>query len=86
MFGEAKEWQGMGRFRLRGLKKVNSEALMIASGQNLKRLVDLGPRVPTKMVAAARWPWRVLSRVGPWVRRQRKTPALPKRHVGENRA
>ena len=34
LFGEAKEWHGMGRFRLRGLEKVNSEALMIASGQN----------------------------------------------------
>ena len=36
LFGEAKEWHGSSRFRLRGLEKVNSEALMIASGQNLK--------------------------------------------------
>lgn len=33
LFGEAKEWHGSRRFRLRGLEKVNSEALMIASGQ-----------------------------------------------------
>src|SRR5687768_17189387 len=38
LFGEAKEWHGLGRFRLRGLEKVNAEALMIASGQNVKRL------------------------------------------------
>jgi len=27
-FGEAKEWQGMRRFRLRRLEKVNTEALV----------------------------------------------------------
>ena len=47
-FGEAKEWHGMRRFRLRGLGKVNSEAIMIASGQNLKQLVTFGPRGPNK--------------------------------------
>src|SRR6266699_1198101 len=35
----AKEWHGMRRFRLRRLWRVNGEALMIASGQNLKRLL-----------------------------------------------
>jgi len=39
LFGEAKQWHHLGQFRLRGLHKVNMEALMIASGQNLKRLV-----------------------------------------------
>ncbi len=39
MFGEAKEWHGMRRFRLRRLEKVNIEALLIASGQNVKRLL-----------------------------------------------
>jgi hypothetical protein len=38
LFGEAKQWHGLGRFRLRGLEKVNSESLLIAAGQNLKRL------------------------------------------------
>jgi transposase len=37
LFGEAKDWHGLRRFRLRGLWKVNSEGLLIAAGQNLKR-------------------------------------------------
>jgi Transposase DDE domain len=40
LFAEAKEWHGLRRFRLRGLEKVNGEALLIASGQNLKRLLS----------------------------------------------
>jgi hypothetical protein len=39
LFGEAKQWHHLGQFRLRGLHKVNIEALMITSGQNLKRLI-----------------------------------------------
>jgi transposase len=39
LFGEAKQWHGMRRFRLRGLMKVNIEGLFIAAGQNLKRLL-----------------------------------------------
>jgi transposase len=39
LFGEAKDWHGLSRFRLRGLRKVNVEALLIATGQNLKRLL-----------------------------------------------
>lgn len=38
-FGEAKEWHSMRRFRLRRLWKVNGEALVIATGQNLTRLL-----------------------------------------------
>lgn len=37
LFGEAKDWHGLRRFRLRGLWKVNCEGLRIAAGQNLKR-------------------------------------------------
>jgi transposase len=37
LFAEAKGWHGLRRFRLRGLANVNIEALLIASGQNLKR-------------------------------------------------
>jgi transposase len=37
LFGEAKDWHGLRRFRLRGLRKVNWEGLRIAAGQNLKR-------------------------------------------------
>jgi transposase len=40
LFGEAKAWHGLGRFRLRGLWKVTVEALLIAAGQNLKRLLQ----------------------------------------------
>ena len=40
LFAEAKQWHGMRRFRLRQLWRVNCEALMIASGQNLKRLLQ----------------------------------------------
>jgi transposase len=39
LFAEAKAWHGLRRFRLRGLEKVNSEALLVAAGQNLKRLL-----------------------------------------------
>jgi transposase len=47
LFGEGKDWHGLSRFRLRGLWKVNVEALLIATGQNLKRLLrkrGWGPR------------------------------------------
>ena len=35
----AKDWHGLRRFRLRRLWRVNCEALRIAAGQNLKRLL-----------------------------------------------
>ena len=41
LFAEAKDRHGMRRFGLRGLEKVNAEALLIAAGQNLKRLSPL---------------------------------------------
>jgi transposase len=40
LFAEAKDWHGLRRFRLRELQKVNGEALLIAAGQNLKRLLS----------------------------------------------
>ena len=40
LFAEAKAWHGLRRFRRRGLEKVNGEALLIAAGQNLKRLLS----------------------------------------------
>ncbi len=40
LFAEGKQWRGMRRFRLRGLGRVNTEALLLASGQNLKRLLQ----------------------------------------------
>jgi hypothetical protein len=44
LFGEAKDWHGLRRFRLRSLAKVNIEALLVAAGQNLKH-----------WLTAARW-------------------------------
>jgi len=40
LFAEAKDWHGLRRFRLRGLEKVNIQAHLIATGQNLKRLLS----------------------------------------------
>jgi hypothetical protein len=40
LFAEAKAWHGLRRFRLRGLEQVNAEALLIAAGQHLKRLLS----------------------------------------------
>jgi Transposase DDE domain len=42
LFAEGKQWHGMRLFRLRLLWRVNCEALMIAAGQNLKRLLKSG--------------------------------------------
>ena len=53
LFGEAKDWHGMRRFRLRRLEKVNIEALLIASGQNVKRLLAYGGRRPKNLAQAA---------------------------------
>jgi hypothetical protein len=39
LFGEAKEFHRLRRFRLRCLLKVNIEGVMVAAGQNLKRLI-----------------------------------------------
>jgi transposase len=39
LFAEAKLWHGLRRFRRRGLENVNIEGLLIAAGQNLKRLL-----------------------------------------------
>jgi transposase len=52
MFGEAKEWHGMRRFRLRTLRRVNAEAMVIATGQNIKRLLTFSGRGPRKLAQA----------------------------------
>src|SRR3712207_4802767 len=58
LFAEAKDWHGMRRFRLRRLEKVSIEALLIASGQNVKRLLAFGGQRPKKpaQTAALRLP------------------------------
>jgi len=45
LFGEAKEFHRLRRFRLRRLLKVNIEGVMIAAGQNLKRLINYRLRI-----------------------------------------
>ena len=67
LFAEAKEWHGLRRFRLRGLENVNIEGLLIAAGQNLKRLLAAtgwGRRhAPCgSLVALPREPQQALSR------------------------
>jgi hypothetical protein len=39
LFAEAKDWHGLRRLRLRRLRNVNIQGLLIATGQNLKRLL-----------------------------------------------
>jgi transposase len=53
LFAEAKMWHGLCRFRLRTLRRVNAEALLIAAGQNLKRLLAFGHRRPKEPAQVA---------------------------------
>ena len=53
LFAEGKLWHRMRRFRTRTLEKVNTEALMIATGQNVKRLLTFGGSTPKKLAQAA---------------------------------
>ena len=39
LFAEAKLWHGLRRLRLRGLPNANIQGLLVAAGQNLKRLL-----------------------------------------------
>ncbi len=66
LFGEAKDWHGLERFRLRGLWKVNSEALLIAAGQNLKRLL--------RTRGWRRRPWPNGTPEAPWARWATQNP------------
>jgi len=54
LFAEGKLWHGMRRFRMRTLEKVNTEALMVATGQNIKRLQIFGGRGPRRLWPRAR--------------------------------
>ena len=58
LFAEGKQWHGMRRFRLRQLWHVNIEALLIATGQNLKQLLQ------TRGWGRRPFPGRVAARVG----------------------
>jgi len=55
-FGEVKEWHQGRRFRLRGIRKTNIEALIKAAGQNIKQLLKSkiqknNPKPPANMAA-----------------------------------
>jgi hypothetical protein len=54
LFGEAKQWHGLRKFRLRRLEKVNIQALVIAAGQNIKRLLSHKDR-PKPLKPASAW-------------------------------
>ena len=56
LFTEGKAWHGTGRFRPRTLRRVNAEALLVASGQNLKRLLCLGGSRPKEPAQVALLP------------------------------
>ncbi len=53
LFAEAKDRHGLRRFRLRRLEKVNAEVLLVAAGQNVKRLLTFGYRRPRREAQAA---------------------------------
>jgi hypothetical protein len=88
MFGEAKEsWHGMRRFRLRTLRRVNAEALLIATGQNIKRVLTFSGRGPRKLaqVEAQRLPAptpSANSRLLQGSHRRRSTPLLARFSTG----
>src|SRR5947209_3147862 len=75
LFAEAKDWHGMRRFRLRRLWRVNCEASVPATGQNLKRLLQKrgwGRRpFPAEAVAMGPPP-------------QREPDAFPRQHLLKN--
>jgi Transposase DDE domain len=65
LFAEAKDWHGLRRFRLWQLWRVNCEALRIATGQNLKRLLTKRGwgRRPFPIEALCASFWRILREV-----------------------
>jgi len=69
LFAEGKLWHGMRRFRMRTLEKVNTESLMVATGQNIKRLLAFGGSAPKKLAQAAAL--RPLGRLLPDLARRR---------------
>ena len=79
LFAEGKLWHGMRRFRMRTLEKVNIEALMIAAGQNIKRLLSFGDHGPRKLAqgAALRCPQLTLVRTDRTAWRCRSRLHLP---------
>ena len=66
-FAEVKEWHHGTKFRLRGLFKVNIEALLKAAGQNIKQLLKVKagqnrPKPPAHSMAI--WPFSTIYSAG----------------------
>jgi hypothetical protein len=61
LFGEAKDWHGLRRFRLRGLWKLNCEGLLTATGQNLKRWLSSVRSWMRRAWLAQRGSWESMS-------------------------
>lgn len=80
LFAEGKQWHGMRRFRLRRLWRVNGEALVIASGQNLKRLLQKrgwGRRpFPSEAAATAPPAWEINETASKRVQRKQRSQIL----------
>jgi hypothetical protein len=81
LFGEAKQWHGMEKMRLRTLERANCEALVTASGQNVKRLLEFGGRGPRRPAGSWTGPGsrpasvslsRVAASVSTWIARWSK--------------
>ena len=53
LFGEAKEFHRLRRFRLRRLRKVNIEGVMIVAGPNLKRIIKHRLRILFSLLKTA---------------------------------
>ena len=97
LFGEAKEWHGLRRIMLRGLEKVNTEALLKRGAKRQAAPLAFGSRGPRKpaQVAALRRPEDLCPGRFHKVRRHRRKaplgPAgrfstrwyLPRTHSGE---
>jgi hypothetical protein len=58
LFAEAKEWHGLRRLRLRGLLNANIQGLLIAAGQNLKRLLAATGWGGAMPPVGASWPFQ----------------------------
>jgi transposase len=80
LFAEAKDWHGMRRFRLRRLWRVNCEALLIASGQNIKRLLSRRGWGRRPLPSGAAIHWGVLW-LGAWCLRVQATLTVIQDHA-----
>jgi hypothetical protein len=86
LFGEAKDWHGARRFRLRRLEKVNTEALLIGAGQNIKRLLIYGHRGPRRPAQGCHLPRQAPNPYEFWREEGGRCHPCPMPHVRLGRA